>query len=203
MSRLVDLSGRRFGMLEVLERGPDMPRADHGGRTQWYCVCDCGALCLVEGCNLKSGNSESCGCTHGEKHGMGHLPEYRVWCGMWKRCSNLKSKSYRNYGGRGLEVSEKWSTFSRFYQDMGPRPTPWHTLERERNSEGYGPGNCVWATRKTQGNNRRGNLRITAFGVTKTLAQWAESTKLKSSTIRYRIVVSGWTPEEALSRPVQ
>ena len=121
---------------------------------------------------------------------------------MHKRCTNKKDKSYRNYGARGIAVDPAWILFSQFYADVGPRPTKAHTLERRDNSKGYGPSNCEWATRKVQGNNRRGNHLITAFGRTQTLQLWAEEVGINQGTLRKRIVVAGWTPEDALTRAV-
>lgn len=202
--KLIDLTGRRFGKLMVLSRGADYVSPGNGARrAQWLCLCDCGRESLAEGQNLKRGNTTTCGCSHGEKHGLGHLPEYSVWCDIHKRCGNPKHKSYHNYGGRGLKVADEWLTFSRFYADMGPRPSDAHTLERVDNEKGYGPGNCVWATRQVQGNNRRGNLLITAFGKTQTLMQWSRETGIGNSTIRHRIVVTNWPVEKALTEKVR
>lgn len=93
------------------------------------------------------------------KHGMGgrsgRPPEYLVWCKMRQRCDSTTDKNYPNYGGRGIKVCQPWYDFAAFYADMGPRPTPAHTIERVDNDRGYEPGNCVWATRSVQIKNRR------------------------------------------------
>jgi hypothetical protein len=88
-------------------------------------------------------------------HGLAHSAEYQVWADMIQRCTNPKNLSWRDYGGRGIAVCDRWrQSFAVFYEDMGARPKGL-TLERTRNDEGYSPGNCQWATRSTQNFNRR------------------------------------------------
>lgn len=158
-----DLVGRRFDKLLVLSYAGPAKRWQH----RWLCQCDCGKTSEVQGGNLKSRNTKSCGCdrvhvtranktTHGcAVHGR-QSAEYRIWCGIKERCYRSQSKSYADYGARGITMSTAWSeSFEQFLHDMGPRPTKKHSIERRNNDGNYECGNCIWATAKQQAANRR------------------------------------------------
>jgi hypothetical protein len=136
-----------------------------------------------------------------EKHGFTGTRVYHIWRQMRYRCSSPKAPEYKNYGGRGIKVCKRWDSFNNFLADMG-EPEGNLTLERKDNSKGYSPGNCKWATYKEQLNNRRDNNRLTVFGKTQTITQWAEEYKLPVSTLRNRLFRAKMAPAGALLAPV-
>jgi len=170
MPKIVDLTGRRFGKLVALRI-----REPRGRRMVWICQCDCGKTSEVMSAQLTFGKTRSCGCLIGEgcrkrltTHGMTRSPENRIWRVMKSRCSNKRFHAYRYYGGRGIKVCERWALFVNFFADMGPRPSPTHSLDRIDSNGNYEPGNCRWADKFTQANNRRRKsplgIGITASG---------------------------------------
>jgi hypothetical protein len=94
-------------------------------------------------------------------HGLSRTPEFRVWTNMKTRCYNRKAINYERYGGRGITICDRWrDDFAAFYADMGPRPSPSHSIDRRNNDLGYSPDNCCWATSAAQGLNRRPRRRV-------------------------------------------
>ena len=89
------------------------------------------------------------------KHGGYNTPEYRSWYNMRTRCLNPKATRFENYGGRGIKVCKRWSSFEKFLLDMGPKPTPRHTIDRIDNDGDYRPKNCKWATYAEQAKHKR------------------------------------------------
>jgi len=161
MSKIVDITGQRFGRLRVLK-----PIEQRYRRYYWLCQCDCGQETTVDGIKLRNGNTRSCGCfrnettvsrtlTHGHSKRKGWTQEYRSWTKIFQRCYNPKCKNFHDYGGRGITVCERWLQFENFIADMGNKPTPKHSLDRINNDGNYEPGNCRWATHTEQMRNRR------------------------------------------------
>ena len=128
----------------------------------------------------KIDNYESfpCACTQSpttETHGMSRTRTYSSWIGMKQRCYDKKSLRYKNYGGRGIKVCDRWlNSFENFLEDMGVRPDGNFTLDRVDVDGDYCPENCRWADAKTQANNMTTNVRRTYNGVTHTLKEWSE-----------------------------
>lgn len=202
-----DLTGQKFNRLLVIDYAG---KADNGGH-KWKCQCDCGSIRIVYRCGLKSGATKSCGCLHSEQMskrltihggaGYNKTPEYGVWSNMIARCNNPKHKAYKNYGGRGIFVSDSWRDFNVFLADMGRRPSPKHSLDRINNNLGYSRENCKWATWDEQNRNKRNNCLLTLNMVTLSLPEWATKIGIKKSTLASRIH-KGWSDEECLSTPV-
>lgn len=128
---------------------------------------------------------------------------YNIWGHMKNRCSCEKNTFYRHYGGRGIKVCEEWFEFLPFYEwAITNGYTDNLTLDRIDVNGNYEPSNCRWVTRKAQSNNRRDNKLVTFNGKTKSIAQWAEMTGIKDTTIRYRIK-QGWSVEKTLTTPAR
>lgn len=138
--------------------------------------------------------------THGYATGMGQ-PEYGVWNAMRQRCSNPKNRAYKNYGGRGIRVCERWLYFANFIEDVGPRPSKSHSLDRIDNNGDYEPDNVRWATLEEQNLHKRVSRLITYNGKTQPLFMWAKETGLDRLVIHKRLK-RGWSIERALTQEV-
>lgn len=167
--------------------------------------CDCGNYKNISGAQVRSGKASSCGCLRSEmmsakntKHGHVGSPAYETWQGMKNRCCNEKQPAYKNYGGRGITICDKWQKFEGFLEDMGERPDGC-TLERLDNDKGYEKSNCVWATIEQQSRNTRQNKFITHNGKTLCMKDWAKETGIPYPTIQDRRR-KGLPPSEILTR---
>lgn len=193
--RRQDLMGQRFGKLVVIAKMGKNKRQ----RCLWKCRCDCGGTIILDTGSLTTGNTQSCGCLRPARHGMSKTRIYITWCSMMSRCYNPRTSSYKNYGGRGIEVCERWHNFVNFYADMGDRPSPQHSLERIDNDGDYEPSNCKWATKEEQNNNTRNNHLITFNGETKTITRWSREVGISNEAMRRRL--EKWSLERALITP--
>lgn len=134
-------------------------------------------------------------------HRMSRTPEHRAWQNMKDRCLNDRSSKYADYGGRGIAVCARWMVFENFFADMGPRPSPAHSLERKDNEAGYTPGNCEWATKKAQARNRRNTTYLRVRNENVTIEEWSERTGIKTVTLRKRLRM-GWSPRRIVTTPI-
>lgn len=123
--------------------------------------------------------------------------EYNAWRHALSRCRNPNTHQFKDYGGRGIKVCERWLVFANFLADMGPKPTPKHTIDRINNDGNYEPGNCRWATRKENNNNTRRSRRIEFNGERLTLQAWAERVGITAGTMHTRLKT--WPLDKALT----
>lgn len=131
-------------------------------------------------------------------HGMSNTAEYKIWCGMKKRCYNKLCKRYQDYGGRGITMCDKWKEdFQAFYADMGPRPSSQHSIERKDCDDNYAPENCIWIPLSDQRDNRRDTHRYDVRGEMLTAKQIEAR-----YGVGYKLFVSrigrGWSVDEAI-----
>ena len=126
------------------------------------------------------------------------IPEYHIWKAMRARCSK-GCKSNQTYKDKNIEVCDEWNDFVAFYNDMGPRPSEKHSIDREDNNKGYSKSNCRWATQKTQCENR-GNFNLVFVYNNKpmVLKAIAKEVKISYTTLRHRIVKQNMSLEDAI-----
>lgn len=200
-----EIQGEKHGRLTVLFKSG----RTNDRKTIVTCRCDCGGTTSVILRNLRNGNTRSCGCLANEsraqisrKHAT-HLrhntPEYHTWEGIIQRCTNPSVKNWKDYGGRGITVCERWRAFEAFFEDMGERP-PQGTIDRIDNDGPYSPENCRWATMTQQNRNQRRSTFFTVDGVTAHINDWAEKAGITPNLIRARIRY-GWSEKAAITTP--
>jgi hypothetical protein len=175
------------------------------------CRCDCGTEKTILLHSLITKNTISCGCyrkevtreratIHGAKANKHITSEYDAWLSMKARCSQVDKKNYKDYGGRGIKVCDRWKdSFENFLADMGEKPTSKHSLDRINNNGNYEPSNCRWATRTQQNNNSRRNKRVLYNGKIQSLADWARELNL-SYYVLYKRLKRGWSIKEAFTK---
>lgn len=214
MGKFIDLTGRKFERLTVLERAENSSENE----VQWLCRCDCGTITKARRGDLIRGKMKSCGCLKKETsrnngktcitHGMTRTRLYREWSGIKARCYNENHPNYKNYGLRGITMCRAWKDdFMAFYawakesgyDENAPRGV--YTLERKDNDGPYSPDNCRWITIKEQGLNKRNTVRLTHNGETLLISEWAKRTGISEGCIRLRLR-KGWEVSRTLTEPL-
>jgi hypothetical protein len=184
-------------------------------RRAWF-KCSCGAEFESAINDVKSGGTQSCKCkkekvaktrfiTHGLTTSSGHHPLHRTWRNITSRCGNPKNPGYKNYGGRGITVCDRWKGlygFPSFLEDVGEKPSKEHSLDRIDNNQGYSKENCRWATRREQSRNTRRTVVIEYQCVSMSLKEWSLVLGINYQTLCNRIA-GGWAIEKAFTVPVK
>jgi hypothetical protein len=202
MSRLNDLTGKKFGLLHVIERVEN-----DGKHPQWFCRCECGNEKVIRGYNLTYNGMTSCGCQTRPSHfihGFSHKERlYTIWKGMQQRCTDPNWKGAKYYIEKGVSVCDEWRDYPVFREwALSSGYTEGLSIDRINNDGNYCPENCRWTTPKTQANNQSRNRWLTFNGETKTMSEWADIVGIPYHTIKRRIY-SGWPIERTLTTPVK
>lgn len=206
MSRKLDMIGKRFGKLTVIEEYDRNKR----GYYRYLCKCDCGNEKIAIGSELQNGHIKSCGCYKKDsiinrcaKYTKEEKKLYGIWKGIRSRCNNKNSKPYQYYGGRGITICDEWNDYLIFYHwSMQNGYEKGKQLDRINNDGNYEPSNCRWVT-PLENNHNRGNVNhYTINGITHTLTEWCSIYKIKYNTVRARIIQKGWDIEKALTTPL-
>jgi hypothetical protein len=217
---ICDLAGEVFGRLLVIAYSRSI-KSGGRNRSLWACRCECGNVCTRLAAYLRQyAGPRNYGCGECSKffgiekrrktreiHGQCKAAEYRSWSAMLYRCFNSQCNEFDNYGGRGITVCDRWTDYRNFIADMGRKPSRLHSLDRIDNNGNYEPGNCRWADRKTQNNNKRKAKlcrgkpikKVRFKGMEKTVAEWASHFGMSLNAIYYRLSV--YSVEKALTMP--
>jgi hypothetical protein len=193
-----ELVGQVFGKWQVLHKDPS--RAG-----KFVCRCECGNTASIATQPLISG-SRICRCLRAELRAElraadpANNPEAEVFRGMVRRCTEENAPQFKYYGAKGIKVL--WNSFEGFYADMGPRPSPLHSIDRIDWRGDYSKENCRWADRETQNNNKSSNVILEYGEERMTVRQWERKLRLPYGTLHKRIKVYNWPLEEAITTPL-
>lgn len=206
--KVIDMTGYETGRIKVVKQAGK----NKNGNILWRYECSCGGGGIATADAIR--RMKSCGCIRKENgkeifhnynitHGESRTRIYIIWANMINRTSNKKNKSYKNYGGRGITVCEEWKdylTFKKWAFENGYSDTL--TIDRIENDKGYYPGNCRWADKETQNNNKQQSRKLEYKGETKSVEQWAKEYNINRSTLVNRIN-KGMSIKEALETPIK
>jgi len=194
----LELKDKKFGRLTVLERA----QVRNARNAMWRCVCDCGKEIIAAAANIGR-TTNSCGClaaengkrvltgnTHRRTHNQSHTAEHDAWVHMKQRCYNKNNAKYKDYGARGIRVCDRWmESFENFFEDLGPKPSPAHSVGRKNNDGHYSLDNCEWELPITQGRNSRRNRIVEIDGQRKCISEWVEF-----------LNIPAWKPREMIRK---
>ncbi len=202
--------GDIYGFLFVVEA----PVRSSGKRWHAKVSCRCGTTKYVECYSLLGENpSRSCGCWRESQikatitHGETGTPLHGRWKAILSRCHSKGSKSYKNYGGRGIKICDEWRNDYTKFRDWALANGFAEHLEIDRIdvNGNYEPGNCRWITRAENSNNKRNTVLITAFEETKSISEWAKDSRcvISNAALRGRVKrnrrLNTWTNEEMIT----
>ena len=205
MNNLQECIGRTFNRLTLLSFHEKRGRRKFG-----LFLCSCGKEHVAEFSAVACGRIKSCGCLAIEHaaeqgrsnatHGMTKTPEFRAWGHMIQRCTNKNDNMYKHYGLRGISVCDAWRDFLTFYADMGPRPSPEHSIDRINVNGNYEPLNCKWSTATEQARNKRNNVVISTENGDMCLQEAVNASGICRETVKSR-VARGMSESQALTTP--
>lgn len=210
--RLTDgtsLVGKTFGKWLVVEAGHTLLMSDGSNASAVKARCECGLEKTIKLSQLKRGETEGCRyCRSGTKtHGRSKTSEYRTWEAMIRRCYVPHATGYKDYGGRGVTVCDRWNpkrggSFENFYADMGPRPSKDHQLDKDiiDGNLVYGPSTAKWVHRHENAKRKRNAVWVQWKGSKVRLADLADETGIPVKKLWARIKTYGLSVEEAVSR---
>ena len=213
MGKRLDIRpGERFGRLTIIKEVEC-----RNWVRRFLCRCDCGVERIVRLGALRNRSVVSCGCYMRENnsrvmsernktHGLSKTRLYRIWCGMKSRCYNSNDTTYKNYGGREIEICDEWlgeNGFITFYNwAMQNGYADNLTIERNNHEGNYEPDNCRWIPIEDQAKNTR-RIRLVRIGNdVKSLSEWCRVLNVSMSTV-YKRLNKGWSAEKALTHPIK
>ena len=201
-----EMAGDKIGRLTVLRQSDERTLK---GMVRWVCRCDCGNETVVTGTELRRRAVTSCGCfardgviARNIARGDPWFPKdvRSIWSNMIARCDNPKHPSFHQYGGRGIVVCDRWrESYWHFYADIGPRPSPRHSLDRIDRDGNYEPGNVRWGTWADQSRNKVNNVLYEMDGRSMILKDWAAELSLHEYRLRYLVRDCGVPLAEAVA----